>query len=79
MQRGGTPSPADRLLASRLGTVTADLVQEGVSGVMVAIRGGEIVPVPLADVAGKRNVVPPDHPWIEAARSLGVGLGREPS
>jgi 6-phosphofructokinase 1 len=78
VQRGGTPSPADRLLATRLGTATADLVADGVSGVMVAIRDNEIVPVPLEEVAGKRSVVPLDHPWIETARSLGVGLGRGP-
>lgn len=78
VQRGGTPSPADRLLATRLGTATADLVADGVTGVMVAIRNGEVVPVPLAEVAGKRSVVPLDHPWIESAISLGVGLGRGP-
>ncbi|MBT8208268.1 MAG: 6-phosphofructokinase [Acidimicrobiia bacterium] len=78
VQRGGTPSPADRLLATRLGTKTADLVADGVSGVMVAIRQDEVVPVPLEEVAGKRSVVPLDHPWIESARSLGVGLGRGP-
>ncbi len=78
VQRGGTPSPADRLLATRLGTATADLIADGVNGVMVAIRDNEVVPVPLEEVAGKRALVPLDHPWIASARSLGVGLGLGP-
>ncbi|MDQ3782996.1 MAG: 6-phosphofructokinase [Actinomycetota bacterium] len=75
VQRGGTPSPADRLLATRLGTSAAQLVADGVSGVMVAIRNDEVVPVPLEDVAGKRRAVPLDHPWMVSARSLGVSMG----
>ena len=76
VQRGGTPSPADRLLATRLGTAAADLIAEGGHGVMVGVRDGEAVPVPLTEVAGRRKTVPLDHPWLETARSLGVGLGR---
>ena len=49
LQRGGTPTAFDRVLATRLGTKAADLAAEGASGVMVAMRGAEIVPVPLAD------------------------------
>lgn len=75
VQRGGTPSAVDRLLATRLGTATADLIADGVTGVLAAVREDAIVPVPLEDVAGRRKVVPPDHPWISAARSLGVSLG----
>ncbi|GAB4443855.1 MAG: ATP-dependent 6-phosphofructokinase [Anaerolineae bacterium] len=75
VQRGGIPSPADRLLASRLGTACADLVHRGVFGVMVAVRGEGTEPVPLEDVVGKRKTVPLDHPWIETARNLGVSLG----
>ena len=47
VQRGGTPSPADRLLATRLGSACADLIHEGVFGVMVAARGDGTEPVPL--------------------------------
>ncbi len=75
LQRGGAPSPADRILATRLGTACARLVNDGVSGVMVAARGDEAVPVPLDQVAGKRKTVPIDHPWIEAARKVGTCLG----
>ena len=75
VQRGGTPSAADRLLATRLGTACADLIDQGVFGVMVAARGEGYEPVPLEKVAGHRKVVPLDHPWIESARHLGTNLG----
>lgn len=75
VQRGGTPSAADRLLATRLGSAAADLINEGVFGVMVAARGDGTEPVPLEKVAGKRKSVPPDHPWVETARRVGTSLG----
>jgi 6-phosphofructokinase 1 len=75
VQRGGTPSPADRLLATRLGGACANLINEGVFGVMVAARGDDTEPVPLEKVAGKRKIVSPDHPWVETARHVGTCLG----
>ncbi|MDH3294413.1 MAG: ATP-dependent 6-phosphofructokinase, partial [Acidimicrobiia bacterium] len=75
VQRGGTPSAQDRLLATRLGAAAADLAAKGTTGVMVATVNGEAVPVPLEEVAGKRATVPLDHPWIKTARDLDIGLG----
>ena len=75
VQRGGTPSAADRVLATRLGTACAELVLEGVSGVMVAARGDGAEPVALEKVAGKLKTVPLDHPWVESARRVGTCLG----
>jgi 6-phosphofructokinase len=75
VQRGGTPSAADRLLATRLGSACGDLIHEGVFGVMVAARGDGTEPVPLEKVAGKRKSVPPDHQWIETARRVGTCMG----
>ncbi|MGA2749245.1 MAG: ATP-dependent 6-phosphofructokinase [Verrucomicrobiota bacterium] len=75
VQRGGAPSAVDRLLATRLGTACADLVNEGIYGVMVAARGDGTEPVPLEKVAGKRKCVPLDHPWITSARLVGTCLG----
>ncbi len=75
LQRGGTPSAADRFLATRLGTAAADLVAERKFGVMVAARGEGTKPVPLEEIVGKRKVVPLDHPWIASARALGTCLG----
>jgi len=75
VQRGGTPSPADRLLATRLGTACADLIAKRVFGVMVAARGNGAEPVPIEQVAGKVKTVSLDHPWIVSARRVGTCLG----
>ena len=75
LQRGGTPSAADRLLATRLGTACATLINEGISGVMVAARGETAIPVPLEEVAGKKKLVLDNHPWVESARLVGVSFG----
>lgn len=75
VQRGGTPSAADRLLATQLGTAAADVITEGNTGVMIASRDSKAVPVPLSEVAGNRKSVPLDHPWIESARRLGICIG----
>jgi 6-phosphofructokinase 1 len=75
LQRGGTPSAADRVLATRLGTACAELLHEGQYGVMVAVRGESTEPVPLEKVAGKKNFVPPDHPLIQSARLVGTSFG----
>ncbi|MEM9658021.1 MAG: 6-phosphofructokinase, partial [Planctomycetota bacterium] len=75
LQRGGTPSAADRLLASRLGTRCAELLKEKHFGVLVAARGDDAEAVPLADVAGKKKLVGLDHPWLRSARLLGTCFG----
>ena len=75
VQRGGTPSPADRLLATRLGTACADLIHKGIFGVMVAARGEGTEAVPIEEVAGKVKTVPLNHSWIESARRVGTCLG----
>ncbi len=75
LQRGGTPSAGDRLLATRLGTACAALIREGIYGVMVAARGDGTEPVPLEAVVGKRKIVPRHHDWILSARRVGTSLG----
>jgi 6-phosphofructokinase 1 len=75
LQRGGAPSAADRLLATRLGTGCASFIDAGQYGVMVASRGDGIEAVPLEEVAGQRKVVPLDHPWLDSARRVGTCLG----
>jgi len=75
LQRGGAPSAADRILATRLGTACADLIARGTYGVMVAAKGEATRPVKLEDVAGKVKTVPPDHPLILSARRVGTNFG----
>ena len=75
-QRGGSPTPFDRVLATRFGWHAAELVRQGVYGQMVALQGSAIVPVPLAEVAGRNRPVPLDDPLLATARGLGVSLGQ---
>jgi 6-phosphofructokinase 1 len=79
LQRGGVPTPADRVLCTAFGTRCAEFVLEKRFGCMVAKRGDDFIPVPLEEVAGKRRVVPLDHPLILAARAVSTCLGDTPS
>jgi len=60
VQRGGTPTPADRILGSRFGVAAVDALSEGRSAVMTALRGEEVVLVPFKEVAGRAKPVPPE-------------------
>jgi len=59
LQRGGSPTAFDRILATKYGIAAIDLVNQGKFGLMVALKGKEIVSVPLKDVVGKRKTVDP--------------------
>jgi len=75
IQRGGTPSPMDRVLATRYGTAAADMIADRDFGKMVALKNDEIVSVPLADVSGKLKLVEPDNPLVLQAKSMGTSFG----
>lgn len=75
VQRGGTPSAADRLLCTRLGTKAAECIVEGNWNVMVAVRGDTCVSVPIEEVAGRKKTVPLDHAWLRSARLVDTCLG----
>ncbi len=75
LQRGGTPSAADRVLATRLGSACIEYIEEGVSGAMIAVKGQGTAAVPLEEVVGKRSLVPLDHSWLLSARRVGTCLG----
>lgn len=75
VQRGGIPTPTDRLYSTLLGTRAAELLAEGTYNVMVAIRGQRCEAVPLEKVAGKKKLVPIDHTWVQSARLVGSCLG----
>jgi phosphofructokinase-like protein len=61
VQRGGTPSPFDRVLATRFGLAAIDAVHDGQSGVMVALRGTDIVRVPIGSATAQLKLVPPER------------------
>ena len=75
LQRGGTPSSADRLLATRMGTACAKFIEKEEYGVMIALQKNQIVAVPLEKVVGKTKKVPEDHQWIKSARRVGTCFG----
>ncbi|MDF1575580.1 MAG: ATP-dependent 6-phosphofructokinase [Bacteroidales bacterium] len=75
LQRGGTPSALDRILATRLGTAAIDYIREEQFGIMVGVDREGTKAVPLEDVAGKINYVPPDHSWVVTARNLATSFG----
>ncbi len=75
LQRGGTPSAADRLLATALGTRCVQEIMKDNWGHMIAVKGTEMIPVPLEDVAGKKKYVPIDHHYVKSAREIGISLG----
>lgn len=75
LQRGGTPSARDRVLATRLGTACLKAIIKKQFGVMVAVDGEAERLVPLEEVVGKRKTVPPDHVWVESARMVGTCMG----
>jgi 6-phosphofructokinase len=75
LQRGGTPSAADRLLATRLGTACAKFIEKEEYGVMISLEKNRIVTVPLGKVVGKIKKVPANHQWIKSARRVGTCFG----
>lgn len=76
-QRGGTPSPYDRVIATQFGTAAAELLYKGDYGKMVAKVDNKIVTVPLDEVAGKTKLVPKDLRLIKDARMVGTCFGDE--
>jgi len=75
IQRGGTPSPMDRVLATRYGAAAADMIAQRDFGKMVALKNNEIIPVPLSEVAGKLKLVDPDNPMVVKAKNMGTSFG----
>jgi len=75
IQRGGSPSPMDRVLASRFGAAAANLIAKNEFGRMVAQRNGEITSVKLSEVGGKTKLVSIDDPMVKQAREMGTCFG----
>ena len=75
LQRGGIPTPFDRVLATRFGTFAAEMLSEGKFNEMVCMKGAEVTSVSLEKVAGRTKLVPLDHPLIRSARRVGTNFG----
>jgi len=73
--RGGSPTPFDRVLATRLGTKVVDMIENKEFGHMVGVKGNSLVEVSLEDVAKGPRTVPSDDPLVQAGRSVGTCFG----
>ena len=75
-QRGGEPSPYDRVLATKFGTYAAQMIANDDYGKMVAIADNVLTAIPLGEIAGKLKLVPPDHRLVNAGRLLNTSFGQ---
>lgn len=75
IQRGGSPTAFDRILATRFGAVALQAAAAGEFGVMASLQRNAVVTVPLKQAVGKQRLVPPDSQLIQAARAVGTCLG----
>lgn len=77
LQRGGSPTPFDRILATRYGVHAANCAAQGVRQVMVALKGMEITTAPLAEAVAQLRLVDPESQIVRAARAVGTRFGDE--
>jgi phosphofructokinase-like protein len=75
LQRGGQPTPADRLLSTRFGAAAVRAVERGETNRMVALQSSSIITVPLEEAISKTKFVPLDSDVILTARELGISFG----
>ena len=77
LQRGGSPSAYDRVLATRFGSYAVELIQRGEFGVMTALHAPDVLAVPLEHVVGRTRLVPPDSEMVRAAKRVGISFGEK--
>lgn len=75
LQRGGSPSPFDRILATRYGEAAANLALSGEYGKVVVLKNDLITSIPIEDIPHDCRTVPPDHPMIKMAKNIGISFG----
>jgi 6-phosphofructokinase 1 len=75
LQRGGTPTSFDRMLATRFGARAVELLLAGTYDHMVAFHPPDIVAVPLGKIVGRTRTIPHDFDVLRAARAIGISLG----
>jgi 6-phosphofructokinase 1 len=75
VQRGGTPSPMDRILATRFGAYAAEMVAGKEYGRMVALKGSELTSIPLEEAGAGTRLVEYENPLVKKARFMGTSFG----
>ena len=76
VQRGGTPSPFDRILGSRFGIKAVELIERQKFGRMVSLQGRDVCDVDIVEAVDSLNRVDPDGDLVRSAEALGINLGR---
>jgi phosphofructokinase-like protein len=76
LQRGGSPTPYDRLLSTKFGAFAIDLASRKKFGRMVALKGNEIKNVLIEDAIARQKLVKPDDQAVFAAKSVGISFGQ---
>ncbi|MCX8011087.1 MAG: ATP-dependent 6-phosphofructokinase, partial [Ignavibacteria bacterium] len=79
LQRGGSPTPFDRILATRFGTHAIELASKKKFGYMTSIKGDELRAVKIRDAIAKRKLVPLNSQLLKSAKAVGISLGDEGS
>ena len=77
VQRGGTPSPMDRILATRFGAYAAEMIARKEFGQMVALKGTDLTGIPLEEAGTGVRLVQTDNPLVKKARFMGTSFGDE--
>jgi ATP-dependent phosphofructokinase / diphosphate-dependent phosphofructokinase len=77
LQRGGSPTAFDRILATRYGTKAVELAMQGKFGNMVSLRGLHISAVPIAEAISQQRLVPRDGELVRSAKAVGISVGDE--
>jgi ATP-dependent phosphofructokinase / diphosphate-dependent phosphofructokinase len=75
IQRGGSPSPFDRILSTRFGVAAVELIARGEFGKIVTLRGDKIESADIAEACGKIKLVDPNGQLVHTARAIGVSFG----
>ena len=75
IQRGGSPTPYDRVLATRFGVAAVDLIARGEFGKMVRLHNGCITSADISEAIGKMKAVDPNGELVRTARAIGISFG----
>ena len=75
LQRGGAPTPLDRILGTRFGVKAVQLINEGAFGSMVSYQNYQVQHVPIADAVNRLRLVPPDGQMVQTARDVEISFG----
>ena len=75
LQRGGSPSPFDRLLGTRFGLAAVELVAQERFGLMVALKCGQVESVPIKTAIAGQRLVDPEGEYVRTAKAIGISFG----